>query len=871
MKFNKKKICNRAVAVTLSALMAFPTAMTGVHADGTSTIDTTKKGSITLYKFLDNNGKTVDATGVNGYGTTAQDILAGIRQEVDSEILPEKGVKFRTIKVADIEQVTEDTASGLNTTGTYYTNIDEGFFNIMNQYLGDDALVASESTKVTDGRTTDVSSHPDDHYESDELNAKILEVNRAGAKADGSDSVTGEVALNRYLRTNSKAQVFNDTDEDGYTQLNDLDLGLYLICEVDWEHSALSKHDTYWEYVTDGQDDKLTSGKGKTSDAGTENSGIQAGGKDAGGSVYADIASPSSPFLLSVPMTNLANITVDGKEYKPGTAWQYDIVAFPKNGTINIHKDIVTNEFAAANSPEGTAGTPTNDGNDTTDTKTTCNLVQTNYLANGTSLDKQSGLVHQIDANIGDVITQLVSVDVPRLTDDIDNEQPTDVANRDTVTRKHNKTFIVRDRMTKGLKLIDNNSFKVTLTSSAWNDPNATQFVEGTDFDLTFADDKQSYVLTVKEEGLKKMDDISSASYLYVLYNCEVTKDALVGTDTYGNQRHVVKTTASNAETLKKGNINDTLEIDDSKTDTSYDVTYPQGSSDGATDKHPEATNQNTAQLTYATDRTMEHDYYSNTTKVFTYELDLTKVFTDGTAGYVSKNDTNDKKNSSSFAYSNVKFTVRGSVKDGSEHDVQAKAEGAPSGWEDLTFIRTGDGTYRVWDKRTDGGDYDADADTLDQAANEKSITRYVTPNSETGLLTIIGLDARTYELTERATAKGRNLMADPFYVELVAPVKGGKTLEDGSIEHAYVWTGTKPTDNLTGMKNIDLATYDINKARLNEGRTPVTVQNNEVIKVLRTGGAGTIMFYVAGGSIITVALLFFLKKKKEEEANINE
>lgn len=137
-------------------------------------------------------------------------------------------------------------------------------------------------------------------------------------------------------------------------------------------------------------------------------------------------------------------------------------------------------------------------------------------------------------------------------------------------------------------------------------------------------------------------------------------------------------------------------------------------------------------------------------------------------------------------------------------------------------------------------------------------------------MLTIIGLDARTYELTERATAKGRNLMASPFYVELVAPVKSGKTLEDGSIEHAYVWTGTKPTDNPTDMKNIDLATYDINKARLDEGRTPVTVQNNEVIKVLRTGGAGTIMFYVAGGSIITVALLFFLKKKKEEEANIN-
>ena len=153
MKFNRKQICNRAVAVALSALMALPTAMTGVHADGTSTIDTTKKGSITLYKYLDNNGKTVDADGIS-YSGTKEGMLGAIRNLVgDNEILAEKGVKFKAVKVADIEQVTEDTKLGLNTTGTYYTNIDEGFFKIMNQYLGDDALVASDSTKVTDGRT----------------------------------------------------------------------------------------------------------------------------------------------------------------------------------------------------------------------------------------------------------------------------------------------------------------------------------------------------------------------------------------------------------------------------------------------------------------------------------------------------------------------------------------------------------------------------------------------------------------------------------------------------------------------------------------------------------------------------------------------
>ena len=861
-----KKICSRLSTTALALLMMVPTSVSAQTERTAPVIDRTKTGSITLYKYLDNNGKTVDADGVS-LATSKEDMLGAVRQTVgDNDIMPEAGVKFKAVKVADIEQVTEDThVGGINTTGTYYTNIDQGFFDIMNKYLGEDnALTASTSTVITDGRGDDTTSNVDDHYESDELNEKIQTVNRAAALADGSDSVTGEVALNRYLRQSANAISFDATDEYGYTSIDNLELGLYLICEVDWEHSALSKHDTYWEYVKDGNDDVLTGDQGDTSDAGTEDSGLQAGGKDAGGSQYADIASPSSPFLLSVPMTNLTEIDVDGTTYQAGTAWQYDIVAYPKNATINIHKDIVTNEYAGnTNSGNDDTGLTGNDGNDVSSEKTTCNMVQTNYLPNGTSVDKGTGLVHQIDANIGDIVTQVISADVPRLTDDIDNEQTE--ANSVTKTRKHNKTYVITDRMTKGLKLIDNTSFKVTLTTGAWNDytDHTQTFIEGEDYELVIADDKQSYTLTVTAQGLAKMDDIESASYFYIKYDCEVTKDALIGTDTYGNQRIVVKDSASNEQTLKDGDLADELVINPEKTDTSYDVTYDETKSDGATDQHPEATNQNTAYLTYATDRTMEHDYYSNTTKVFTYELDLTKVFTDGTAGYVSKNATNEDKTSASFDYSAVKFTVSGSVKAGSEDYVEA----GNSEWEDMIFIRTGDGTYRVWDKRTDGGDWDADTDTLDQAADEKLITKYVTPNSKTGLLTILGVDARTYEFVEVATAKGRNLMAAPFYVELVAPVKTGKTLEDGSIEHAYVWSGNKPTD----LANYDLASYQTTLARLNEGRAPFTVQNNEVIKVLKAGGEGSYVWYIAGAGLISAALiLVFIKKRKENKEQMN-
>lgn len=849
--------------MALAGLMATPT---GVYAEEptytttNATIDYSKKGSITLYKYVDNNGTTIDADGISYVGN-ATDMLAAVRQQLgDNDVFAEKGVNFKAVKVADIEQVSETTTNGVNVTGTYYTNIDEGFFDIMNKYLGDDALVASESTRITDGRTDSDASEVDDHYESDEFNEKMQTVNRKAALADGSDSVTGEVALDRYLRQNTNAIAFDTTDENGYTKIEDLDLGLYLICEVDYEHKALSKHDTYWEYVDDGNADILTGDQGDTEDAGTEDSGLTAGGNNAGGSQYADIASPASPFLLSVPMTNLTDITdTDGTVHIAGTAWQYDIVAYPKNSTINIHKDIVTNDFGGTTNGGRDANTLTGaDGNDVSTDKTLCDMIQTNYLPEDGTEDKvdgsqKSGLTHQIDANIGDIVTQLVSVDVPALVDDLDNEQTG--ANSETTTRKHNKTFIITDRMTKGLNLIDHQSFKVTLTSGAWNDygDNTLTFVEGEDYSLEFSDDLMSYVLTILPTGLAKMDDISAASYLYIRYDVELTKDALIGTDTYGNQRIVSKGEASTETNVSDGDLADELVVDTTKTDTTY--TNENGVS------HPEAGNQNTAKLTYATDRTMEHDYYSNTTRVYTYELDLTKLFTDGTAGHVSKNDTNDTKTSASFDYSDVKFTVRGSVSEGSED--WAMAENAD--WEELHFLKLGDGRYQVLDEYSTGEKYDtyADGDTLEQDSAEKTVTKYLTPNSQTGLLTITGLDARTYEFTEVATATGRNLMAEKFYAQIVAPVVNGKTLENGTIEHAYIYTGSSTKTDA----DIDLATVNVNLQRMNEGRVPFTVQNNEVIKIMKTGGTGLWISIGVGVVLICVGgTAYFLKRKNEND-----
>lgn len=710
-----KHIIRDAFVVAISGItMASAIAPTPVSAKETvyEDYDETRKGSITLYKYVSNDGKSIESTG-QSLATNTDEQLEAIQQATGSyKMLPEKGVSFMYKHIGNYKQV--NTSSEMK---NYVSDLDQAFITVLNNY-------GISLTSITiDGSTL---YSPDDVSKAMEKLCKATNV-----------TATGEEAARAYVKDGG-SNFSETTNSYGKTTAKDLDQGLYMVAEVDWEHQSIAKHDTYWQR-NDG-----------TVDAGD-------------GSEYADIVSPSSPFLVRIPMNNTVQTTSGGKTYEAGEGWLYDVTVYPKNGTLSIHKDIVVNYDEDEKD---------NDGLDTVDTETLCDYGQTNYAnsnQNGeyeqgydddTSLDgdKTSLLTHQIDVSMGDTVRQVISSDVPAL-----------------IGEKLNKTYKITDRMTKGLTFTQLD--KVSLGTGPWNDPSNTVLTEGTDYTLTVADDKFSFEVALTAEGLAKMDAVDSASYLYVEFDSILNKDAMIGTDTY-------KYTTNDGDTV-------------------------------------DATNQNTAMLTYATDRTSEHDYYSNTCKVFTYEMDITKTI---------------PKLSADEDYSSVALTIKANYHKGEDEQ------------ESLSFIKEEDGVYHIFDNIYD---------TEDEATSTVNF-------SSDGKLSIKGVDARDYEITEVSTVSGYQLLSEPLKLRISGHKQADgydQYYENGVVDHAYVWTGNEPFK----LAKYEIGVTDGSKAQLATGRIPFLI-TNEGFSMLKTGGTGNAMLKIVGSGALGLALLIAIKKKGEKQ-----
>lgn len=361
-------------------------------------------------------------------GTGLQQDLAGVG---DKGIA---GVKFNYVKVGELAQLDTALTAGVTQAGVYYTLTPD--FKAQVRAVG-----VNLRADVTGADGTE-------YFIADTVNEAMRNVNNKtvgyGTDKDGTDA-----ANEKFIKfAKEKGVAMAATDDTGKTEAKNLGLGLYLVAEV--ESPA---------HVNNGTDQS--------------------------------VAKAVRPFLISLPMTNIATITEgNGTTHEAGTVWQYDVTAYPKNEMVTIRKDIIA------------------DGNDAEDGKNTNKLVQTT------------------NKNVGDYINFLLTLDLPVLQDKTNN----------TADSNTYRKYIITDTMSKGLTLDDLSAanFKVSFGAGAWNSEGNRTLVHSTDYTIVEtpakANGDHDFVITLTQSGLAKFDGITQDSKVYVNYKARLNADAVKGT-----------------------------------------------------------------------------------------------------------------------------------------------------------------------------------------------------------------------------------------------------------------------------------------------------------------------------------------------------
>ncbi len=273
---NKNRKIRRIGAMLLAVMTALTFAVSASAATvPDATIDTTRTGSIDIYKYDLSRANTDDSvkTILDSYVST------GIRDASLEAVMDDgtendlgngqmsygyaiKGVEFSYLKVADIVTYDETEADGTHKDMVLYKMEEASAADLLSAI----GLTINDAYAVTE----DYAVAGYHFFESDTL------VNALKTALE-SNSTAVKNALETYMAAQN-AQKFDETDEHGHTQKTDLPLGLYLIVET--------KVPEMVTYTTD-------------------------------------------PFLVSVPMTSVNGTNAENG----GEEWIYDITLYPKNET----------------------------------------------------------------------------------------------------------------------------------------------------------------------------------------------------------------------------------------------------------------------------------------------------------------------------------------------------------------------------------------------------------------------------------------------------------------------------------------------------------------------------------------------------------
>ena len=351
--------------------------------------------------------------------------------------------------------------------------------------------------------------------------------------------------------------------------------------------------------------------------------------------------------------------------------------------------------------------------------------------------------------------------------------------------------------------------------------------------------DEISYEITSKVPDMTGYD-----KYYFVLndtmskgltFNNDVTV-TVGGTTLSAEDYDVVSTVAADGSTAVKIVLKNFIQYKDQK-DAPITVSYTATLNEQA--DLTAAGNVNEVQLTYSndpnysyqgTDEPDPNDPDEPTgvtpkveTKTFSTAVQLTKVDADNP----------------SKALTGAKFLIDGEKQNVALINKQVFEEAA-----DGTYYMLTDGTYTT--EAPNGNDdlYDSTSKKYNLISKvTKEVTKeqvaaegYVNAN---GLLTVEGLNAGTYTITELVAPEGYNLLKQPISLVIDSVVD-----QDTK---SCVWSATVDGENAAIENNV----------------IKLTVKNNQGSELPSTGGIGTTLFYVLGGMLVLSACVILITRKR--------
>lgn len=327
---SKKNFFTKAFAGTLATLMAVTPAVsvpvfaapgTGQDStDGTNStqvandlensdiIDYSKTGSLSIYKY------DITAAQAAGDYTEGERFANGEKDAVVEKAMADyaiKGVQFTYLRVGDIETYS-NTKGGSSQVNVVY-EIPEKLAEIL-KLDAEDAYKMNEDG-VAEKCTNKGVLHYDSSQLSDALAAILAEDELAATSAleeylndYATQDDTADGSVNTDATTGVTAVDMPKTDEDGYTHVEGLELGLYLLVETE---------------------------------------------------VPEQVTSTTNPWFVSLPFTNMTpDEAGGGTGSEGGNYWLYDMTCYPKNQTGNPTLDkSVRNAYSNTNEVEDKNGT----------------------------------------------------------------------------------------------------------------------------------------------------------------------------------------------------------------------------------------------------------------------------------------------------------------------------------------------------------------------------------------------------------------------------------------------------------------------------------------------------------------------------------